>query len=137
VRDSFATEGFELREVRATGGSTASELWVGVLTAALNLPVAIADTPEGTALGACLLGLHAIGALPDLDDAASLITIGSHTRPDPANAELYARLRPLVEKAALSVLETVRELDRLAPLPETAATAHATRVDGAGGGRKA
>jgi gluconokinase len=137
VRDSFATEGFEVREVRATGGSTASELWVGVLAAALNLPVAIADTPEGTALGACLLGWHALGELPDLDDAAALIDIGEPTRPDPANAALYARLRPLVEKAALSVLDTVRELDRLAPLPETAATAHATRVDGPPDGRKA
>jgi gluconokinase len=137
VRDSFATEGFEVREVRATGGAVASELWVGVLAAALDLPVAIADTPEGTALGACLLGLHALGELPDLDAAAALVKIGEPTRPDPANAALYARLRPLVEKAALSVLDTVRELDRLAPLPETAATAAGDRVDGPPDGTKA
>jgi gluconokinase len=117
VRDSFAAEGHQVTEVRATGGAAASELWVGVLAAALNLPVAVADTPEGTALGACLLGLHAMGELPDLDDAAALIGIGEPTRPDPANAELYARLRPLVEKSALAMLETVKELDRLAPQP--------------------
>jgi gluconokinase len=35
--------------------------------------------------------------------------------PDPENAALYARLRPLVEKSALAMLETVTELDRLAP----------------------
>lgn len=137
VRDSFAAEGFEVREVRATGGAVASELWVGVLAAALDLPVAVADTPEGTALGACLLGLHALGELPDLDHAASLIAIGSPTRPDPANAGLYRRLRPLVEKSALSVMEVVRELDRLAPLPETAATVTGARVDRPGGGTEA
>ncbi|WP_433382349.1 gluconokinase [Actinoplanes sp. CA-142083] len=135
VRDSFATEGFAVTEVRATGGSTASELWVGVLAAALDLPVAIADTPEGTALGACLLGLHALGELPDLDHAAALIAIGEPTRPDPENAALYAKLRPLVEKAALSTMDIVRELDRLAPPVETPVTAG--HVDGATGGEKA
>jgi gluconokinase len=115
VRDSFASEGFAVTEVRATGGAVASELWVGVLAAALDLPVAVADTPEGTALGACLLARHALGELPDLDHAAALITVGEPARPDPENAALYARMRPLVEKSALAMMETVRELDRLAP----------------------
>jgi gluconokinase len=117
VRDSFEAEGCPLTEVRATGGAVASELWVGVLAAALNLPVRVADTPEGTALGACLLGLHALGELPDLDRAAALVGVGEPTRPDPADATLYARLRPLVEKSALAMLDTVRELDKLAPQP--------------------
>jgi gluconokinase len=117
VRDSFDAEGIAVTEVRATGGAVASELWVGVLAAALDLPVSVADTPEGTGLGACLLGLHALGELPDLDDAAALISIGEPTRPDPANAELYAKMRPIVEKAAMAVLETVTELDRIAPAP--------------------
>jgi gluconokinase len=141
VHDSFAAEGFAVTEVRATGGAVASELWVGVLAATLDLPVAIADNPEGTALGACLLGLHALGELPDLDDAAALVAIGKPARPDPDDAALYARLRPLVEKSALAMLETVRELDRLAPpsLPTTekAMTVTRGRVDGAADGRKA
>jgi gluconokinase len=115
VRDSFAAEGFAVTEVRATGGAVASELWVGVLAAALDLPVAVADTPEGTALGACLLARHALGELPDLDHAAALVAVGEPARPDPGNAALYARMRPLVEKSALAMMETVRELDRLAP----------------------
>ena len=117
VRDTFADEGITVNEIRATGGAVASDLWVNTLAAATDLPVAIADTPEGTALGACLLGLHALGELPDLDHAADLITIGEPTRPDPDNAALYARLRPLVEKSALAMLETVTELDKLAPAP--------------------
>jgi gluconokinase len=92
-----------------------------VLAAALDLPVAVADPPEGTAMGACLLGLHALGELPDLDHAAALVAIGEPTRPDPDNAALYRRMRPLVEKSALAMIETVQELDRLAPpaLPTT------------------
>jgi gluconokinase len=117
VRDSFATEGYPVTEVRATGGAVASELWVGILAAALDLPVAIADTPEGTALGACLLGLHALGELPDLDAAAALVDIAAPTVPDPDNAALYRRLRPLVERSALAIADVVAELDRLAPKP--------------------
>jgi gluconokinase len=122
VRDSFATEGFEVGEVRATGGAVASELWVGVLAAALDLPVAIADTPEGTAFGAVLLGLHALGDLPDLDHAAALVAIGDPTRPDPVNADLYRRLRPIIEKTALAVADIVKEINDLAPGHEAAAT---------------
>jgi gluconokinase len=117
VRDTFATEGYEVTEVRATGGAVASDLWVGVLAAALDLPVAIADTPEGTGLGACLLGLHALGELPDLDDAAALVAIDEPTRPDPHNADLYRRMRPLIERSALAIAEVVADLDKLAPEP--------------------
>jgi gluconokinase len=117
VRDTFAAEKITVTEVRATGGAVASELWVGVLADALDLPVAVADTPEGTAMGACLLGLHALGELPNLDHAAALVDIGKPTVPDPRNAELYRRLRPLVEQSALAIADVVAELDRLAPKP--------------------
>ncbi len=121
VRDSFAAENLPVTEVRATGGAVASDLWVGVLAAALDLPVAIAETPEGTGLGACLLGWHALGDLPDLDEAAALVAIAEPTVPDPENAALYARMRPLIEQSALAVADVVAELDKLAPepLPDT------------------
>ncbi|MEU4692722.1 gluconokinase [Actinoplanes sp. NPDC023714] len=117
VRDSFDAEGNTLTEIRATGGAVASELWTGILASALDLPVAVADTPEGTALGACLLARHALGELPDLDEAAALVPISRHTPPNPDDAAFYRKLRPLVEQSALAVLDVVAELDRLAPEP--------------------
>ncbi|AGZ43647.1 gluconokinase [Actinoplanes friuliensis] len=117
VRDTFADEGIAMTEVRATGGAVASELWVGILASALDLPVAVAETPEGTALGACLLARHALGELPDLDQAAAMIGINDHTRPDESDAALYRRLRPLVERSALAVTDVLTELDKIAPEP--------------------
>lgn len=126
VRDTFADEGITVNEVRATGGAVASQLWVGILASALDLPVAIADTPEGTALGACLIGLHALGTLPDLDHAATLIKIGEPTRPDPGDAELYGRVRPLIERSVLAIADVLTELDAdnpgRAPATEKAVT---------------
>ncbi|BBH71282.1 gluconate kinase [Actinoplanes sp. OR16] len=117
VRDSFDAEGHGVTEIRATGGAVASELWVGILASALDLPVAVADTPEGTALGACLLARHALGEFPDLDEAAALVPISRHTPPAPDDAAFYRKLRPLVERSALAVLDVVSELDKLAPEP--------------------
>ncbi|WP_045745781.1 gluconokinase [Actinoplanes rectilineatus] len=117
VRDSFEAEGVALTEIRATGGAAASALWVATLAGTLDLPVSVADIPEGTALGTCLLAWHALGELPDLDRAAALVPTGETTRPDPRDAALYRRLRPLVERSALAVLDVVTELDELAPEP--------------------
>lgn len=97
VRDSL---GVEVTEVRATGGAVTSPLWVEVLAAALDLPVRVAASPEGSGLGACLLGWHALGDLPDLEAAAALVQVGDPVRPDPAVAARYRRARPLVEQAA-------------------------------------
>ena len=130
VRDTFADEGITVNEIRATGGAVASDLWVNTLAAATDVPVAIADTPEGTALGACLLGLHALGELPDLDHAATLIAIGAPTRPDPDDAARYRRLRPLIERSALAVTDILTELDALGP------ERGKRHVDAAAGGEK-
>jgi gluconokinase len=45
------------------------------------------------------------------------VAINEHTRPDPDNAALYRRLRPLIEQSALAVADVVAELDKLAPEP--------------------
>ncbi|MGY1741848.1 MULTISPECIES: gluconokinase [unclassified Blastococcus] len=117
VRDAFAAAELPVREVRATGGAVASPLWVATLAAALDLPVRVADSPEGTGLGACLLGWHALGALPDLDAATALVEVSTPVRPDPAQAALYARLRPLVERSTGALTDVLTELDHLDDTP--------------------
>ena len=113
VRDAFSATDAPVREVRATGGAVASPLWVRTLAAALDLPVRVADSPEGTALGACLLGLHALGALPDLDAATALVTVHDPVEPDPAEAAVYRELRPLVERSTDALTDVLTALDAL------------------------
>ncbi|MGY1706039.1 gluconokinase [Geodermatophilus sp. SYSU D00697] len=113
VRDAFAATDLPVREVRATGGAVASPLWVRTLAAALDLPVRVADSPEGTGLGACLLGLHALGALPDLDAATALVAVNEPVQPDPAEVEVYRRLRPLVDRSTQALTDVLTTLDGL------------------------
>ena len=123
VRDALAATGSPVQEVRATGGALASPLWSATLAAALDLPVRLADSPEGTGLGACLLGLHALGVLPDLDAATALVAVHEPITADPGAAELYRRLRPLVEQSTtalsgvLAALDAVHEPDPVVPAP--------------------
>ncbi|SFO69824.1 gluconokinase [Geodermatophilus dictyosporus] len=117
VRDAFSATGLPVREVRATGGAVASSLWVRTLAAALDLPVRVADSPEGTGLGACLLGLHALGSLPDLDAATALVGVSDPVEPDPAAAGLYARLRPLLEQSTQALTGVLTTLDALDDSP--------------------
>ena len=115
VRDAFSSLDLPVDEVRATGGAVASELWVRTLSATLDLPVRVADSPEGTGLGAVLLGMHALGQLPDLDGATALVEVHDPVEPDPQDAELYRRLRPLVEQSTLALADVFAALDAQAP----------------------
>jgi gluconokinase len=94
-----------VREVRATGGAVGSPLWPQVLASALDLPVRLAASPEGSGLGACLLGWYALGGLADLDAAAGLVHVAAPVRPDAELAARYRRARPLVEAAARALAD--------------------------------
>ena len=111
VRDAFDASALPVDEVRATGGAVASDLWTRTLAATLDLPVRVADSPEGTGLGACLLGMHALGHLPDLDAATALVAVCEPIEPDPAHAALYRRLRPLVEQSTRALTDVFAALD--------------------------
>ena len=111
VLDAVTDAGVPVREVRATGGALAAPLWSRTLAAALDLPVRPAGTPEGAGLGACLLGLHALGVLPDLDAASALVGAGDPVPVEPGEAALYRRLRPLVEQSTTALADVLAALE--------------------------
>lgn len=57
VLDALRDAGYEVREVRATGGFARSGLWKQLLADELGMPVGFTRTREGSAYGAALLGL--------------------------------------------------------------------------------
>jgi gluconokinase len=91
--------GVEIRDIRATGGFSRSVLWRRILAAAFGRPVGFAASPEGSSLGAALLGMVALGLLGSLDRAAELVAVADTEEPDAAEAEVYARLLPIFDAA--------------------------------------
>ncbi|MDQ3538780.1 MAG: gluconokinase [Actinomycetota bacterium] len=74
---------------RATGGFTKSPLWLQMMADVFRREIEVPDRAEGTALGAALLGMVALGTFADIDEAAATVTVRDRRRPDPLAAEIY------------------------------------------------
>jgi gluconokinase len=96
--------------VRATGGAMESPVWRDVLSAALDLPVGLAASPEGAGTGAGLLGHYALGSLPDLNSAADLIAVDRGKPPHPDDVATLRRLLPLLERCTVELKPVFAEL---------------------------
>jgi gluconokinase len=110
VLASLGEAGMDVREIRATGGFSRSPLWRRILAGAFGRPVGFASSPEGSSLGAALLGMSAIGMLGSLDQAADLVRVTHSEEPDPGEAEAYARLLPIFDNAYDALVPTFAEL---------------------------
>ena len=113
VLASMREAGNEVREIRATGGFARSSLWRAILAGIFGRPIGFAASPEGSALGAALLGMTSLGMLESLDRAAELVAVTHVERPDADEAEAYARLLPHFEAAYAAVSRTSAALTDL------------------------
>jgi gluconokinase len=90
VRDA----GFEVHEVRAGGGFARSPFWRQLLADVLGMPVGFPASSEGSAFGAALVGMEALGIVGSIEVAADLVTIRDVVEPDGEAAARYERLLP-------------------------------------------
>ncbi|WP_225753414.1 gluconokinase [Actinotalea sp. Marseille-Q4924] len=95
VLDSLRESGLEVTEVRATGGAMRSPLWRQVLADAFGMRIDLMASEEGSAFGAAVLGMEALGMIETIDVAPELLEMGESVEPEPEAAEVYARLRPV------------------------------------------
>ncbi len=105
--------------MRATGGAFGSALWRELMAGALDRPMVVVGGEDGTALGAAALGLVAVGAAPDLDDALALLGGVSTGIPVTASAEqvaLFAGLRDRVARL-LDALDRTITIAPAVPTP--------------------
>jgi gluconokinase len=113
VLASLRDAGNEVSEVRATGGFARSELWRQMLSDALGMRVCFPATHEGSAFGAALLGMEALGAIESFAVAADLLPIEEACEPEPEAAAVYAELLPLFADLYDALGPAFRTLRRL------------------------
>jgi gluconokinase len=94
VLASLRDAGNEVDEIRATGGFAQSALWRQMLADALGMPVGFPAGHEGSAFGAALLGMQALGIVESIDLAGELVGIDEVVDVDPRAAAVYADLLP-------------------------------------------
>jgi gluconokinase len=83
-----------VREIRATGGFARSALWRQMLADALGMPIGFPAGHEGSAFGAALLGMDALGLVDGIDRAAELVGIDEVVEPEADATAVYADLLP-------------------------------------------
>jgi gluconokinase len=119
VLGALGEAGIEVESVRATGGFSRSALWRRILASAFGRPIGFAASPEGSALGAALLGMTALGMLDSLDRGAEIVTVTETQEPDVAEAAIYAQLLPVFDAsfdALTGAFDALAGVERLAPV---------------------
>jgi len=95
VLASMREAGNEVGEIRATGGFARSQIWRQMLTDVLGTAVGFPVVHQGSAFGAALLGMEALGIVGSMDRASELIPLEQTLEPDPRAAAVYTQTRPL------------------------------------------
>ncbi len=95
VLASMRDAGSAVHEVRATGGFARSPAWRQMLADALGIAIGFPAGHEGSAFGAALLGMEALGLAASIDRAAELVRIQDVVEPDDAAAATYAARLPV------------------------------------------
>jgi gluconokinase len=108
VRDA----GNEVREIRATGGFARSDLWRQMLADALGMPIGFAAGHEGSAFGAALLAMDALGLVDGIERAAQLVEIADVVEPEAGAAAIYAELLPTFASLYDALAPAFRALER-------------------------
>ncbi|MBA2488060.1 MAG: hypothetical protein H0V36_01905, partial [Chloroflexi bacterium] len=89
VMEATEEAGLTIADVRATGGLAASSLWPRVLAGVTGREISVPRQVEGSTLGALILGGVALGLLPDLGSADTIVRMGPSIPPDPADRSVY------------------------------------------------
>lgn len=82
----------KVHEIRATGSFTHSKLWVQIMADVFGHVIAVPGEPEGSAFGAAVLGMYALGDIKDIKEVTNFINIKTKFYPDKQNHELYQQL---------------------------------------------
>jgi gluconokinase len=119
VLRSMRDAGNEIREMRATGGFARSPLWRQLLTDAFGMPIGYPASREGSAFGAALVGMEALGMVDSVDVAADLIEMDDVTQPEPGAAAVYEAMLEPFSGLFDALTPTFEALRRIEPtLPE-------------------
>jgi ribulokinase len=83
-------QGFEPREVVASGGPTKSELWMQLHADVSNVPISLTREGEGPVLGSAMLAAVGAGIYPSVQAAAErMVHVERTIEPDQARHEAY------------------------------------------------
>ncbi|MDX5481400.1 MAG: gluconokinase [Hymenobacteraceae bacterium] len=98
--------------VYANGGFSRSDSWVQMLADVFNKNVYLPATPEGSAFGAAIMGMYALGMLEKLEDATGMTRITKTFVPNPLHHECYMKNYSLFKELYPRLKDSFQQLDQ-------------------------
>ncbi|MDU4959176.1 MAG: gluconokinase [Sporomusaceae bacterium] len=100
-------------EVRVSGSFVRSGLWLQIMADMFGTAIAVPEEAEGTAFGAAILGLYALGIIDSFDRIAAGIHIRKQYLPDAGNQRRYRQLYEIYERIYWKLQPEFAEIARL------------------------
>ena len=97
VLESVCQAGHPVSDIRATGGFLRDHRVRQLLTDVVGRAIGFRTASDGSAFGAALLGMEALGLVDSVDVAADLVPVVETLDPDEAAAATYRRQRAVFD----------------------------------------
>lgn len=81
----------QFSEIRVTGGLTSSPVWLQMAADMLGAPIGVPESAEGSARGAAILGLIALGLRSNIEDFGERVAIDQQVLPRPEVHAYYQK----------------------------------------------
>ncbi len=98
VLEAVQGAGYDVREIRATGGFLRDPFSESLVADVFGSEVGRTEATDGSAFGAALLGMFALGIIDSLEVAADLVPVQRTIHPDAVAAAIYKQQRVVFER---------------------------------------
>ncbi|MCO0861190.1 gluconokinase [Staphylococcus pasteuri] len=97
-------------EIKATGGFAKSEIWRQMMADIFDTQLSVPESYESSCLGACVLGMNALGEIDDFSIIEQMVGTTHEHQPDPNTVDIYQQLVKIFIKISRSLTESYSEI---------------------------
>lgn len=106
--------GQRVERVIASGGGAKTELWLRIKASVYGIPIVVPRESECGVVGCAAMAATATGRFSRIEDAISAyVRYADEVRPDPAWADIYARMQPVFDRLYSHSQVLYDDLDKL------------------------
>ncbi len=97
-------------EIKATGGFAKSEIWRQMMADIFDTQLSVPESYESSCLGACVLGMKALGEIDDFSIIEQMVGTTHEHQPDSNTVDIYQQLVKIFIKISRSLTESYSEI---------------------------
>src|SRR5699024_8075061 len=96
--------------IKATGGFAKSEVWRQMMADIFDTNLIVPESYESSCLGACVLGMKALGEIEDFSIIEEMVGTTNQHRPNQDNVNVYQKLISIFINLSRSLEELYAEI---------------------------